>query len=395
MNPGKDQTLSLFPELEQDLAAFRTTGILPAQKIQQLIDVGSITSEANVDDEQIQPASLDLRLGAVAYEITASFLPRATSTVLQRVSELVRETIDLTVPTVLAAGRVYIVPLMERLSLPAQVGGRGNPKSTMGRLDVFTRLLTDYGEEFDRIAPGYRGGLYIEIAPQSFSVIVSRGLRMYQARFVKGRPRPSDNTLRELNDEGTLVFDEDQARDAVIQNGLRISVDLIGDGSTDPIGYVSRKDAPPIDLQLFNHYDPAAYWKPITPVGGRIALSPTEFYLLVSKERICVKPEFAAELVPFDPSMGEFRVHYAGFFDPGFGYAANQIGGARAVLEVRVYGLPFLLEDGQIIGRLVFERLQAIPTKVYGLQIGSSYQNQGLALSKQFKRPSWAPASRL
>jgi dCTP deaminase len=384
---AKNQTRSLFPELEQELAAFHTTGILPSQTIEELIASGHVTASVPIDEQQVQPASLDLRLGPIAYRVRASFLPRSGSSVLDKLQGLSCHEIDLSRPAVLEAGCVYIVPLIEQFNLPPQLAGKGNPKSTTGRLDVFTRLLTDYGEEFDRIPPGYKGKVYLEVAPKSFSVIVRETTRMYQMRFVKGNPRPSDVNLRELDEQGSLVLADDGPREAVIDRGLRISADLVGHGGAEPIGYRARRNAPAIDLEKTNYYEPLDFWEPIfRPKGDRIILDPMDFHLLISKERICVRPDFAAELVPFDPSMGEFRIHYAGFFDPGFGYATGDIGGARAVLEVRVYGVPFALEDGQIIGRLIYERLQTLPRKIYGAEIGSSYQGQELSLSRQFKR---------
>jgi dCTP deaminase len=379
---------TLFSESNKDSGALFTTGILPSQRIKELIDVGYIRAQTPIPDSQIQPASMDLRLGPVAYRVRASFLPGKESTVNKRLDELLMHEIDLSRPAVLEKGCVYIVPLIEELILPARISGKVNPKSTTGRLDIFTRLITDYGTEFERIKPGYKGKLYVEIVPRTFSILVHEGTKLNQIRFIRGEPPPSDRKLTELDDRETLVYLENNVPDeAVISKGLWISIDLEAVGSSDLIGYKAKSHAPLIDLDKINYYDPLEFWEPIdSPKSKNIILNPDDFYILVSKQKVRVPPDFAAEMVAYDPSIGEFRIHYAGFFDPGFGYGKNDIKGTRAVLEVRSHEVPFVLEDGQIIGRLVYERLLEIPDKIYGEGIGSSYQSQGLSLSKQFKK---------
>jgi dCTP deaminase len=297
--------------------------------------------------------------------------------------------IDLTRPAVLERGCAYMAPLIEELNLPADISGKANPKSTTGRLDVFTRLITDYGSEFERVPAGYKGKLYTEIVPRTFSIVVEQGVRLNQLRLRRGNPPPSDTELARLHEQETLVYNENESpADALIANkSLWLSVDLSGDESSPVIGYKARHNTGLIDLGKINHYDPLDYWEPIHRTRSRtLVLDPNDFYILASKERVRIPQTFAAEMVPYDPSVGEFRIHYAGFFDPGFGYGADDIKGTHAVLEVRSHEVPFLLEDGQVVGRLVFERLLSAPTKVYGQGIGSSYQHQRLALSKQFKR---------
>jgi dCTP deaminase len=379
---------SLFPELGKDLNSLFTTGILPSQKIKELIAAGYISAPIPISSDQIQPASLDLRLGPVAYRVRASFLPGEDSTVHRRLGELLMHEIDLSKPSVLEKGCVYIAPLMEELSLPAKISGKANPKSTTGRLDVFTRLITDYGTVFERIKAGYKGKLYVEIVPRTFSILVHEGTKLNQLRFVRGGPLPSDKGLTELDDKETLVYLENDIPDeAMISKGLWISIDLESSNGLELIGYKAKRHAPLIDLDKINYYDPLEFWEPIqSPLTKNIILNPDDFYLLLSKEKIRVPPHFAAEMVAYDPSVGEFRIHYAGFFDPGFGYGHNDIKGTRAVLEVRSHEVPFLLENEQVIGRLIYERLLDIPDKIYGMGIGSSYQSQGLSLSKQFKR---------
>ncbi|MBI3610235.1 MAG: 2'-deoxycytidine 5'-triphosphate deaminase [Nitrospirae bacterium] len=379
---------NLFPELEKDLSSFYTTGILPSQKIKELIETGYISAKTPISNDQIQPASIDLRLGPVAYRVRASFLPGEHSTVNGKLDALRMHEIDLTQPSVLEKGCVYIVPLMEELSLPSKISGKVNPKSTTGRLDVFTRLITDYGTEFERIKAGYKGKLYVEIVPRTFSILVHEGIKLNQLRFVRGEPPPSDKGLNELDEKETLVYLENDTPDeAMISKGLWISIDLQISNGSEIIGYKAKRHAPLIDLDKINYYDPLEFWEPIgRPKTNQMILNPDDFYILVSKEKIRVPSNFAAEMVAYDPSVGEFRIHYAGFFDPGFGYGNRDIKGTRAVLEVRSHEVPFLLEDGQVVGRLIYQRLLAAPEKIYGTGIGSSYQCQGLSLSKQFKR---------
>ena len=382
-------TTSLFPELEKDLRSLAdaTTGILPSQEIATLVQSGVIASALPVAEDQIQPASIDLRLGPVAHRVRASFLPGKQLSVGARIKDLGMHDIDLTRPAVLERGCVYIVPLQEELLLTKDLSGKANPKSTTGRLDIFTRLITDYGTEFERVPAGYRGKLYLEVVPRTFSIVVRSGTRLNQLRFLRGNPAPSDSAHRKLHDAETLTFtDDDSPIPALIDDGLRISVDLEGGNEAPIAGYRAKRHAPLIDLARINHYDPAEFWEPIVPAAGKkLVLHPDDFYILVSKEKIRIPPTYAAAMVAYDPSVGEFRIHYAGFFDPGFGYGEH-VYGTRAVLEVRTHEVPFLIEDGQPVGRLVYERMLARPAKLYGAGIGSSYQSQGLALGKQFKR---------
>jgi len=380
---------TLLPELEKELKEITAAGLFPSQKIEELIKAGCISAKTTISDSQIQPASIDLRLGATAYRVRASFLPGEKTTVRGKVDDLVMHEIDLTKPAVLEKGCVYIVPLMEELHLPKSISGKANPKSTTGRLDVFTRLIVDHGTEFERVPPGYKGKLYVEVVPRTFSILIKEGMKLNQLRFVCGNGGDeSDAKLNKLNKKEKLVFSEnDMPQQARISQGLRITIDLQGKDETEIIGYKAKSHTPLINLEKIDYYDPMEFWEPIRrPKSGAIILNPNDFYILMSKERVRVPPEFAAEMVAYDPSVGEFRIHYAGFFDPGFGYGNDDIKGTRAVLEVRSHEVPFILEDGQIVGRLIYEKLLAAPQKIYGKNIGSSYQCQGLSLSKQFKR---------
>ena len=366
-------------------------GVLPSQAIERMAASGQIRSRAPVLADQIQPSSIDLRLGAEAFRVRASFLANGAATITSKLEQYRLHTIDLTRPAVLEKGCVYIVPLQEELALPAHVSGKANPKSSTGRLDIFTRLITDEGRQFEMVPAGYHGRLYAEVVPRTFSVVVRQGERLSQLRLFQGDYGPSDVLLRELESEESLVYLPDETRgEANIQNGLRLSIDLAGDapdqGGSGIIGYRAKKHAPLIDLARVQYYDPEEFWDPIRANDSRtLILDPEDFYILASRERVRIPAQYAAEMVPFDATIGEFRIHYAGFFDPGFGYGSGDINGTRAVLEVRSHEVPFIMEHGQIVASLVFERLLERPRLLYGEGIGSSYQRQGLKLSKHFK----------
>ncbi len=383
-----NRPLALFPEIiAREASAAVSTGVLPYQQIRALVRDGRITATEPVADDQVQPASLDLRLGGVAYRLQASFLPGRHATVERKLADLSMAELDLSSPTVLEKGCVYLAPLMEGLRLPRGLSARANPKSTTGRLDVFTRLIVDYGAEFERVPDGYSGPLFAEIVPRTFSVIVRQGVRLSQLRFVRGKPPPTDSLLERLDEAENLIYlDDDGPAPADIQKGVKLSVSLRGADPTDVVAYRGRKNAPLIDLRRVHHYEPGDFWDRIGGLpDGRLILNPGDFYILGSRERVVVRPDCAAEMVPFDPTVGEFRIHYAGFFDPGFGYGESDKG-TRAVLEVRAHDVPFVIEHGQVVGRVVYSRLLEVPDKIYGASIGSSYQRQGLALSKQFRR---------
>ncbi len=384
----RDSDVGLFPEMPTATGEERTTGILPSQAIRELIAKGRVVGDRAIGEEQIQPASLDLRLGDIAHRVQASFLPGPGCKVETKIKELRMARIDLTSVAMFEKGCVYIVPLLEEMDLPRDISGKANPKSTTGRLDVFIRLITDDGVEFERVPPGYKGRLYAEIVSRTFTVAVRAGMRLNQLRFVRGNPVSSDSRIRRLDEEEQLTYkDEDNPGKARIDRGLGITVNLEGASPEEIIAYKARKHAPSIELDRINYYSPEEFWEVRRSSGGpRLILEPGDFYILASKERVRVPPEFAAEMVPFDPSVGEFRIHYAGFFDPGFGYGSSDIKGTRAVLEVRAHEVPFLIEHEQFVGRLTYMPLLAKPEKIYGLQIGSSYQQQALTLSKQFRR---------
>lgn len=355
------------------------TGVCPNQQIASMIRSGAICAEPGILDSQIQPASLDLRLGRIAYRVRASFLAGAGRTVLDRLSEFEMHRIDLDGGAVLEKGCVYLVPLAETLNLPQGISAVANAKSSTGRLDLLTRTIIDGGTEFDRVPDGYSGPLYAEICPRSFSVLVRPGMRLNQIRFRSGQAVLSDAELAELHAASPLVDGP-----AVIEDGLGFSVDLDLPGS-DLVGYRAKPHTGVIDLDLIGHYDPEDYWEEVRASGGHIILDPGAFYILVSREAVHIPPGFAAEMAPFLAMVGEFRVHYAGFFDPGFGHAGAGGTGSRGVLEVRCHEAPFVLEHGQIVGRLVYERMAEIPTQLYGAGIASNYQGQGLKLSKHFR----------
>jgi dCTP deaminase len=357
-------------------------GILPDHMIAVLVRDGAILRAYDLVPDQIQPASLDLRLGEVAYRVRASFLPGPDTTVAERIDELKLHEITLGDGAVLETGCVYIVPLIESLALPDDIAAAANPKSSTGRLDVFTRVIADETRGFDHIAAGYHGPLYAEISPRTFPVLVREGSRLSQIRFRHGSALLDGESLRALHARERLV--DDSAAD--VSEGIAVSVDLSGLGPDGLVGYRAKRHTGVVDVERRAGYDIGDFWEPMRSRKERsLILDPGEFYILASKEAVQVPPDYAAEMVPFDPLMGEFRVHYAGFFDPGFGYAGAGGRGARAVLEVRSREVPFILEHGQIVGRLVYETMLARPRSLYGEGIGSNYQAQGLKLSKHFR----------
>jgi dCTP deaminase len=366
-------------------------GILPDHMIAELARNGAIVVDRELQGDQIQPASLDLRLGEVAYRVRASFLPGPQTTVVERIDELQLHEIALGNGAVLETSCVYIVPLIESLALPDDIAGAANPKSSTGRLDVFTRVIADKTRGFDRVKPGYHGPLYVEVSPRTFPVLVRTGSRLSQLRLRHGNALLDGNALRALHARERLV--DDAA--AEITEGIAVSVDLsaalgssvMGTGAGKPVvGFRAKHHTGLIDVERRAGYEVADFWEPIHAREDQsLILDPDEFYILASKEAVQVPPDYAAEMVPFDPLVGEFRVHYAGFFDPGFGHVSAAGSGARAVLEVRSREVPFILEHGQIVGRLIYEKMLQRPSSLYGEGLGSNYQAQGLKLSKHFR----------
>ena len=354
-------------------------GILPARTISEFCDKGLIRLTRPLDHEQIQPASLDLRLGAVAWRVRASFLPGPRLTVEEKLKAVSLHKIDLSAGAVLETGCVYIVPLQEGLKLPKGVAAAANPKSSTGRLDIFTRVIADRAQEFDKVPDGYEGPLFAEISPRTFPILAREGSCLSQIRFRSGPSLATDALIRALHAHEPLIAEGE----VNIDGGLALTVDLRQMVKGGPVGFRAKRHSALVDVDKKGTLDVLDYWEPIWQQGSLI-LDPDQFYILASKEAVRVPPTHAAEMVPFNPLVGEFRVHYAGFFDPGFGHSSGHGEGARAVLEVRSHEVPFILEDGQIIGRLVYEPLTETPDQVYG-QMGSSYQKQGLKLSKHFK----------
>jgi dCTP deaminase len=371
------------PDSAADAHSRRSTGILPSQAITALIADHAIDALVPIEPEQVQPASLDLRLGKVAYRVRASFLPGPAATVMDKVRALGMHEIDLTKGAVLERGCVYIVPLLEHVRLGYRESAFANPKSSTGRLDVFTRLITDRGTAFDRVPSLYIGPLYLEVAPRTFSIMVRTGSKLNQLRLRYGSPPTSAAQLGKLHEQFHLV-DTEPGKVNIRHDSIGVTLDLVGDAQ-GLIGYRAKKHSDVVDVDQRAVYDPLDYWDPIHRRKGEgVVLNPDDFYVLASKEAVKVPDDHAAEMVAYDTLSGEFRVHYAGFFDPGFGMSRP----SKAVLEVRSHDVPFMLEHEQIVGWLRYERLIAPPERVYGqAAIGSSYQGQGLMLAKQF-RPS-------
>jgi dCTP deaminase len=388
--PVESRPVEILREPTGPLADLGTkAGLLPRQRIKGLIRRRMIQASVEIDETQIQPASLDLRLGTKAYRVPASFLPGKGKTVEAQLSELEFDEINLEAGAVLERGTVYVVELMEHLSLPESVSALANPKSSTGRLDVFTRLIADRSEMFDAVPGGYQGKIYTEISPCSFSIRVRKGSRLNQLRFRRRNPAQaetakfavSDRELLEQHRQMPLVDSE-----IALRNGLLLSVDLSAEHPSGLVGYRAQKFTGVIDVDSVAEYDPRDFWEQVHVRNyNKLILDPNQFYILASRERINIPPDWAAEMVPIDPMMGEFRVHYAGFFDPGFGFTEQGLPGSRAVLEVRSHEVPFVLEDGQAIGRLMYEPMAETPDMLYGQTETSNYQGQGLKLSKHFR----------
>ena len=391
------------------MGAARTHGILSDTHLKTLIRDRAIDAEPAVTDSQIQPASVDLRLGTKAYRLLSSFLPER-SEISARLniqdlyqSDLVMYDMDLTHGAILEKGHVYLVPLLEHLALPSHVRGRANPKSSTGRLDIFTRLITDLNAGFDEIPAGYQGPLYLEIVPRSFTIRVQTGLALNQLRLLTGRPSVSDSQLRALHRSAKLLYHNDEdsaesrplaAQDIRVDHGLFLRIDLRGSGTDRGIvGYRAKKNSHVVDLSKIGHYSALDFWEPIYRDTNNIwknelstlLLEPEEFYILASHERIKVPAGYAAEMVAYEAAFGELRTHYAGFFDPGFGAGDGPRKGTQVVLEVRPHDVPFLIHDGQTFFKVVYERMLDLPERLYGASIGSSYHQQDLTLSKHFK----------
>ncbi|HLE08150.1 MAG TPA: 2'-deoxycytidine 5'-triphosphate deaminase [Thermodesulfobacteriota bacterium] len=393
----------------------KKTGVFSCQELKKAISDGLILATPPIEEAQIQPASIDLRLGPKAYRLVSSFLPGKDQKVMDRLGPRSRHRANLLMyehntadGMVLEKGSVYLIPLMEKLALPKNVHGKANPKSTTGRLDIFTRVITDCNPRFDEIPQGYEGGLFLEVMPRSFTVKVWQGISLVQLRLRTGDSSVTDRQLKKLHNEYSILCDgkgedilplfdnpynesrgripDDRVR---VSNGIFMSADLIGDKSGAIIGYKAKKNSHVIDLTKKNYYNTEDFWEPIYSNTNRdmLILEPEEFYILATKEKIRIPPGYAADMAPYEAGSGELRTHYAGFFDPGFGYGkGGEVMGTKAVLEVRAHDVPFMIAHGQTFCKLFFEKMREVPDKVYGPTIGSSYQYQTITLSKQFKK---------
>ncbi len=368
-------------------------GVLPNQYLAKAVEAGMIKSlGSDIPHQSIQPASLDLRLGPVAYRVRCSFLP-TSQTVQRRMKGLVLDEFSLSGKgAVLAPGLPYLIPLKERLDLPADIRGRANPKSSTGRADVFTRVITDYSYRFDEITAGYKGGLYLEVVPLSFPVLVREDLSLNQLRLSVGHTELSDEEINKFHMRQPILFERgaDVPPEKLdLSGGLFLGLDLKGDPTGD-VGYRARSSPPLLDMTSVHTADPKDYWEPVKRENGRrIVLTPKVFYLLMSYEAVTIPPALAAEMTAYDPTSGELRTHYAGFFDPGFGYdEGDRFKGSTAALEVRAHDVPFMIEHRQPVCKLTFERMLEEPTHLYGKGIGSNYQQQTETLGKHFRLPN-------
>ena len=362
-------------------------GVLPRQRLAELIANGAIMSDGGDPRDRLQPASVDLTLGDVAYRLRCSFLP-GNDSVRDKLSRYEMGQIDISADgAVLEQNRPYLIPLRERLKLPSGIRGRTNPRSSTGRLDVFTRVITDRGNHFDEVRDGYEGGLFLEVVPMSFTIKVRSGITLNQLRLLSGQARLTDDELVDLSQTDPIAFPGASSAvddEAYVSDGLFLSVDLSGDGRNFA-GYRAKPSSGLLELDRVNAYQVGDFWERVAPEDGRLILAPDQFYLLVSRERVRIPPGYAAEMAAYDPTSGELRTHYAGFFDPGFGHVPDgEWQGTPAVLEVRAHDVPFALEHGQRLCKLTFERMCEDPDELYGSAIGSRYQRQYLTLSRQF-----------
>ena len=389
MTVSPDKTLWTLKDPETAM-----TGILPSQALRTAVECGQITADTPILPDQIQPASIDLRAGMKAHRVPASFLPGRGKRVEERLQSLTMHTLDLIEGAVLEKGCVYILPLQEQFWLTDHMSARANPKSSTGRLDIFARVIIDGGIAFDDIPPGYRGPIYAEISPRTFSIRVKTGSRLVQARLRSGEAISED--ARELQARDPLLIgNKVEELLPYLKEGVPFTVDVTGSASGGGIrsdlppivSWRARKHAGLIDVEKINHYPVLDFWEPVfARKAGGVVLDPDDFYILATKESVSVPPSHAAEMHAYDTSAGEFRVHYAGFFDPGFGHASAGGQGSRAVLEVRTHDVPFMIDEGQIVGRLSYEALTETPEILYGKEMKSNYQGQDLYLAKQFER---------
>ena len=382
-----DTNGKLFPH-DSEVVPARNTGVLPSQVLQGLVHSRVISALPDIEPDQIQPASLDLRLGRKAYRVRASFLPGPKTSVMDRIAQLDGlPEIDISDGAVLEKKAVYVVELLETLHLDAETHGGANPKSSTGRLDILTRLITDNATAFDTVEPGYKGKLYLEVAPLSFPIVVRQGVRLSQLRLHRGVGALPQTTVGALYKQGQLIGGAGPLLPLRDGSLVPVTVDLLGTGPGSIVAYRAKSASNKIDVGLVDHYDPRQFWLPLEATDGRLSLDEDAFYILASREDVGVPRQTAAEMVPYDSRAGEFRVHYAGFFDPGFGWVDGKAQGSKAVLEVRSYGVPFTLEHGQTVGWLRYAQVaNGYATTLYGTGVRSNYQGQGLRLAKHFKR---------
>ena len=358
------------------------TGILPDHLLLEAVKRGIIHSEFTIPPANYQPASLDLRLGEKAYSLQCSFLPYSAP-VETRLPQLTIAEIDIRDGAVLERNRPYLIPLLEHLDLPQDLTAKANPKSSTGRLDIFTRVITDNNQRFDIIPAGYRGPMYIEVFSRSFTIKVKTRLSLNQLRLSKGDPTCEPDEILELHRHAPVAFPNIISPDS--KNTLDLTIDL--DSSDRPAGYRAKKNSALLDLSLHSHYRPSDFWEPVFPSDDRtLILEPEEFYLFSAAESISIPPMYAAEMNAYQTSIGELRTHYAGFFDPGFGHGPQNAGHVRPAMEIRAHDVPFMTGPGQTVCTLSFERMLEHPHRVYGTDLGSSYQGPGRILSKHFKQ---------
>ena len=329
---------------------------------------------------QIQPSSLDLTLSEECYEIEASFLS-PNHNIRDKLNNIINKKIDLNEVYIFKKNITYIVRLNEKLNLKNDIFGKCNPKSSTGRLDIFCRAILNFSDEYEKIPLNYNGEIFLEITPRSFNIALIKGDSLNQMRLIyQNHDYVDDESLHNFHNIDPIIFDEfGNTNVADISSGLKISVDLKKINKTS--AYIAKDNAPVLHYDKINSHKVADFWDTIKTKDDYLIIKPGKFYILKSKQKIRIPKTMAGEMKPYDTGIGDFRVHYAGFFDPGFGDPF----GSYAVLEVKTNEVPFILNDGQVIAKIQYEKLNKETKVVYGSNIKSNYQNQELALSKHFE----------
>lgn len=361
-----------------------TKGVLASQEIRELIHKGHIK---HADEKSIRPASLDLTITSEVYRLEEMFLPKSGETIRDILKNARPSAHHLSHP--LERNVLYLARLQEHLSLPDGIHCVCNPKSSTGRVDIQVRVLADGVPRYDAVMPGgYDGDLWLLMSPKSFPVKIDAGESLSQIRFVRGSSRVTEEEIEETLTAHDLLWDiegkplRESGRLSDQDGSLILGIDV----SRDLVGWECLGLHRILDLSKRGHYYAEEFFRPLRRTGDHIRLQNNGFYILYTRERVQVPPHLACEMVPMDERSGEFRVHYAGFIDPGWGWGIDgSANGRRLVLEIRPFE-DIVLRDGQPVGKIKFEKMSSRPDQVYD-QIDSNYINETELprLSKHFR----------